>query len=185
MYHWETETEAFLVLSGEALLIVEGRKRPLRQWDFVHCPPGTNHVIVGAGDGPCFMGAAASMLSWEDEFCERLASGRRFVIRYDHRDTGRSVIYAPGAPGYTGIDLVADAAGVLDAPGHRRCPPRRHVDGRGDRAARRARLSGPRLVAHAHLDQPWFRCRPSGDVGRAPPISPSLSRSRTGPTGMP
>jgi sugar/nucleoside kinase (ribokinase family) len=88
MYHWETETEAFLVLSGEALLIVEGRKRPLRQWDFVHCPPGTNHVIVGAGDGPCFMGAAASMLSWEDEFCERLASGRRFVIRYDHRDTG-------------------------------------------------------------------------------------------------
>ena len=53
MYHWETETEAFLVLSGEALLIVEGEERPLRQWDFVHCPPKTEHVIVGAGDGPC------------------------------------------------------------------------------------------------------------------------------------
>ena len=52
MYHWETETEAFFVLSGEALLIVEGEERPLRQWDFVHCPPKTEHVIVGAGDGP-------------------------------------------------------------------------------------------------------------------------------------
>jgi uncharacterized cupin superfamily protein len=40
------------VLAGEALLIVEGEERPLRQWDFVHCPAGTNHVIVGAGDGP-------------------------------------------------------------------------------------------------------------------------------------
>jgi uncharacterized cupin superfamily protein len=53
VYHWETETEAFFVISGEALLIVEGQERPLRQWDFVHCPPKTGHVIVGAGDGPC------------------------------------------------------------------------------------------------------------------------------------
>jgi pimeloyl-ACP methyl ester carboxylesterase len=63
------------------------------------------------------MGAAASMLHWEDEFCRRLAAGGRFVIRYDHRDTGRSVTYPPGAPGYTGDDLVSDAAGVLDAVG--------------------------------------------------------------------
>jgi len=55
MYHWETETEAFLVLSGDALLIVEGQERPLRQWDFVHCPPKTEHVLVGAGDGPCVL----------------------------------------------------------------------------------------------------------------------------------
>jgi hypothetical protein len=53
MYHWENDQEDFLVLAGEALLIVEGRERPLRQWDFVHCPPGTRHVFVGAGDGPC------------------------------------------------------------------------------------------------------------------------------------
>ena len=53
MYHWETETEAFLVLSGEALLIVEGQERPLRPWDFVHCPAQTSHMIVGAGNGPC------------------------------------------------------------------------------------------------------------------------------------
>ena len=53
MYHWETDQEDFLVLSGEALLIIEGEERPLRQWDLVHCPAGTKHVIVGAGDMPC------------------------------------------------------------------------------------------------------------------------------------
>jgi uncharacterized cupin superfamily protein len=53
MYHWEADQEDFLVIAGEALLIVEGEERPLRQWDFVHCPAGTKHVIVGAGDGPC------------------------------------------------------------------------------------------------------------------------------------
>jgi uncharacterized cupin superfamily protein len=53
MYHWEADQEDFLVLSGEALLIIEGDERPLRQWDFVHCPAGTKHIIVGAGDGPC------------------------------------------------------------------------------------------------------------------------------------
>jgi uncharacterized cupin superfamily protein len=53
MYHWEADQEDFLMVAGEALLIVEGDERPLRQWDFVHCPPGTNHIIVGAGEGPC------------------------------------------------------------------------------------------------------------------------------------
>ena len=51
-YHWEADQEDFLVLSGEALLIVEEEERPLRRWDFVHCPPETRHVIVGAGSGP-------------------------------------------------------------------------------------------------------------------------------------
>jgi uncharacterized cupin superfamily protein len=55
MYHWEADQEDFLVLSGEALLIIEGEERPLQQWDFVHCPPGTKHIIVGAGDGPCLV----------------------------------------------------------------------------------------------------------------------------------
>jgi uncharacterized cupin superfamily protein len=55
MYHWEADQEDFLVLNGEALLIVEGEERPLRRWDFVHCPAGTKHVIVGAGDAPCVM----------------------------------------------------------------------------------------------------------------------------------
>src|SRR6476469_1867027 len=53
MYHWEADQEGFLVLSGEALLIVEGKERGLRQWDFFHCPAGTNHITIGAGTGPC------------------------------------------------------------------------------------------------------------------------------------
>ena len=57
------------------------------------------------------------MLSWEDAFCERLAAGSRLVVRYDQRDTGRSVAYEPGAPRYTGVDLVEDVVGLLDALG--------------------------------------------------------------------
>jgi uncharacterized cupin superfamily protein len=60
MYHWEADQEDFLVLSGEALLLVEGEERTLRQWDFVHCPAGTNHTIVAAGDGPCLVLAAGA-----------------------------------------------------------------------------------------------------------------------------
>jgi pimeloyl-ACP methyl ester carboxylesterase len=74
----------------------------------------------GDPDAPAILlvgGAAASMDWWEDEFCERLAAGPRFVIRYDLRDTGRSVSYEPGEPRYTGSDLVADVVGLLDALG--------------------------------------------------------------------
>jgi uncharacterized cupin superfamily protein len=53
LYHSESQQEAFLVLFGEGKLLVEGEERPVRQWDFVHCPAGTEHVFVGAGDGPC------------------------------------------------------------------------------------------------------------------------------------
>jgi uncharacterized cupin superfamily protein len=60
IYHWEADQEDFLVVSGEAVLIVEGEERPLRAWDFVHCPPGTKHVIVGAGSGPCVVIAVGS-----------------------------------------------------------------------------------------------------------------------------
>jgi len=52
MYHWEADQEGFLVLTGEALLIVEDEERPLRQWDYFHCPPNVPHTIVGAGSGP-------------------------------------------------------------------------------------------------------------------------------------
>jgi pimeloyl-ACP methyl ester carboxylesterase len=61
------------------------------------------------------MGTGASMLWWEEDFCRLLANGGTFVIRYDHRDTGRSVSYEVGRPEYNGADLIADAAGVLDA----------------------------------------------------------------------
>ena len=62
-------------------------------------------------------GIGSSMLWWEEDFCRGLADGRRFVIRYDHRDTGRSIAYEVGHPGYTGADLTTDAAGVLEAYG--------------------------------------------------------------------
>jgi uncharacterized cupin superfamily protein len=60
MYHWEADQEAHLVIHGEATLIVEGEERPLRKWDFVHLPPRTKHVIVGAGSGPCLILAVGS-----------------------------------------------------------------------------------------------------------------------------
>jgi len=59
-YHWETEAEDFLVLHGEAIAIIEGQERRLKQWDFVHCPPETKHAFVGAGDGPCVLLCASS-----------------------------------------------------------------------------------------------------------------------------
>ena len=60
LYHREDDQEDFLVLAGECLLIVEGEERRLTAWDFVHCPAGTEHIFVGAGDGPCviFMAGA-------------------------------------------------------------------------------------------------------------------------------
>jgi uncharacterized cupin superfamily protein len=60
IYHWETEQEDFLVLAGEATLIVEGQERLVRQWDFVHCPPKTRHAFVGRGTGACVILCASS-----------------------------------------------------------------------------------------------------------------------------
>ena len=89
---------------------------------------GVDLCVDTAGDraDPAILligGMGASMDWWEEEFCQRLAGGQgqggRFVIRYDHRDTGQSVSYPAGAPGYTGADLAADAVGVLDAFGRR------------------------------------------------------------------
>ena len=63
MYHRENAQEDFLVLAGEALLIVEGQERSLKQWDFVHCPPETRHAFVGAGDSPCVLLSARARAS--------------------------------------------------------------------------------------------------------------------------
>ena len=71
-------------------------------------------------------GACASMVWWEDELCERIAAGGRYVIRYDQRDTGRSTSFPVGRPGYAMSDLAADAVGILDALGVERA----HVVGR-------------------------------------------------------
>ncbi len=71
-------------------------------------------------------GACASMVWWEDELCERIAAGGRFVIRYDQRDTGRSTSFPVGRPGYAMSDLAADAVGILDGLGVEKA----HVVGR-------------------------------------------------------
>src|SRR5438477_7329012 len=83
---------------------------------------GVGLCVDTAGDAadPAILligGMGASMDWWEEPFCRRLADGGRFVIRYDHRDTGQSVSYPAGEPGYSGADLIADAVGVLDALG--------------------------------------------------------------------
>ena len=55
MYHWEADQEDFLILSGVGLLIIEGEERPLRAWDFVHCPAEAKHTIIGVGEGKCIV----------------------------------------------------------------------------------------------------------------------------------
>lgn len=91
------------------------------------------------------MGAMASMLWWPDEFCERLAERGRFAIRYDNRDTGRSLGYEPGTAAYTGEDMAADAVGVLDEHGVERA----HVVGMsmGGGIAQVVALAYPERVA--------------------------------------
>jgi uncharacterized cupin superfamily protein len=59
-YHAEADQEDFLVLSGECVVLIEGQERQLKAWDFIHCPPWTEHVFVGAGDGPCAILAVGS-----------------------------------------------------------------------------------------------------------------------------
>lgn len=62
-------------------------------------------------------GGAQSMIWWEDDFCGRLAEAGRHVVRYDHRDTGRSTSSPPGQPSYTSRDLIADPLRILDTLG--------------------------------------------------------------------
>jgi uncharacterized cupin superfamily protein len=98
MYHWEADQEDFLVLSGEALLLVEGEERPLRQWDFVHCPPDTKHIVVGAGGVPCVVLAVGGREHQEDEgwggytVDER---ARRHGASVEHETSDADEAYAP------------------------------------------------------------------------------------------
>ena len=96
MYHREADQETFLVVSGEAVLIVEGNERQLRAWDFVHCPPGTKHVIVGAGSGPCLVIAVGARERDELGFpADKLA--KRHGASVEEETTDGGVAYA-GVP---------------------------------------------------------------------------------------
>ena len=97
MYHWEADQEAFLVVSGEAVLIVEGEERQLRTWDFVHCPPHTKHVIVGAGTGSCVVIAVGARERDElgfpvDEIAKRHGAG----VEEETADGGTAYETVPG-----------------------------------------------------------------------------------------
>ncbi len=86
-YHGENEQEDFLVLSGECLLLIEGEERHLRVWDFVHCPAWTEHVFVGAGDGPCTVLAMGTRLTDDVVYAEsELAQRHQAGVSRETRD---------------------------------------------------------------------------------------------------
>jgi uncharacterized cupin superfamily protein len=98
MYHWETDQEDFLVVSGEAVLIIEGEERQLRAWDFVHCPPNTKHVIIGAGIGPCIVIAVgARERSTEPDSLGFTVDevAKRHGVSVEEDTTNPDVAYAP------------------------------------------------------------------------------------------
>ena len=91
MYHWEVDQEDFLVVSGEAVLVVEGEERTLRAWDFLHCPTLTKHTIVGAGDGPCIVIAVGARANqdgpgWGGYTVDEAAARHRVSVERDTND---------------------------------------------------------------------------------------------------
>jgi pimeloyl-ACP methyl ester carboxylesterase len=124
-----------------------------------------------AADSPILlvMGMGASMLWWEEGFCRLLADGGRFVIRYDHRDTGRSTAYEPGRPGYSSMELVSDAAALLGACGIESA----HVVGvsMGGAIAQLFALEFPQRVTSLVL----MSTSPSGGDTDLPAVAPEYS----------
>ena len=143
--------------SGEKLLEINGVELCVETFG-----KATNPAIL------LIDGAAASMLWWEAELCERIAANDRFVIRYDSRDTGRSTSYPPGRPGYSLTDLTEDALGILDALGI-------------DRAHMVCRSMSGGIGLIAGVDHPdrvaslTFVCTSTGEDGLPPP-SDELAR---------
>lgn len=108
LYHSESQQEAFLVLSGECTLLVEGEERQLQPWDFVHCPAGTEHVFVGAGDGPCVILMAGARSDDEQLFYPVSELAGRYGASAETPTPDASEAYArferpkPGRPSYWG-----------------------------------------------------------------------------------
>jgi pimeloyl-ACP methyl ester carboxylesterase len=124
------------------------------------------------------MGQMASMLWWPEAFCRRLADAGRFVIRYDHRDTGRSTYYEPGRPPYTGDDLVDDTIVVLDRHGIDRV----HLVGMsmGGAIAQLAALKHPARVSTLTI----ISCTPLGVEDDLPGPDPEYLRQAQGSDGV-
>ena len=132
------------MLSGEALLIVEGQERPLKQWDFVHCPPETQHVFVGAGDGPCVLLCASSRQFQKDGpwgfYCVDETAARTTRPRPRTRRTA-SIAYARFPPSERDALSRRPAAGL--APARATLPPR--TESRPNGGLRSAPISRPQF----------------------------------------
>ena len=100
MYHWEADPEDFLILSGTGILLVEGEERPLGQWDFVHCPPRTEHMIVG-GENGCTRICVSSREFQDGEWGAYVPDdlARRYGVSVDETTSDSDLAYAkfPGS----------------------------------------------------------------------------------------
>ena len=95
LYHRESNQEDFLVLVGECLLLVEGEERRLKAWDFVHCPPGTEHIFVGAGAGPCVIFMAGARREPRDAVYVRSEVALRHRAGVERETDSSPEAYAP------------------------------------------------------------------------------------------
>ena len=95
MYHAESNQEAFLVLSGECLAIIEGEERRLQAWDFFHCPPGAEHVFVGTGDGPCVIFMTGARGSDKEIVYARSETALRHGAGVETETSSAAEAYAP------------------------------------------------------------------------------------------
>jgi uncharacterized cupin superfamily protein len=144
-YHLEDDQEDFLVLAGECLLIVEGEERRMRPWDVFHCPPGTAHITVGAGDGPCAILMAGTRTAKGTTTYPPNALAARHGAAVPEETTDSRVAYAdrpaierasspwasiaaaPAAPGAVTIDDPAALDGAATADGPTNADLRRQV----------------------------------------------------------
>jgi uncharacterized cupin superfamily protein len=108
MYHREDEQEDFLVLSGECVLLIEGEERQVKAWDFVHCPPGTDHVFVGGHDGPCTILAIGTRTGGDVVYPESKLA-QRHGAGVETETTEPDEAYAGTAPD---VDVVFPAGGL-------------------------------------------------------------------------
>jgi uncharacterized cupin superfamily protein len=97
LYHAESNQEDFLVLAGECLALVEGEERHLYAWDFVHCPPGTEHAFVGAGTGPCVMLAMGARAGEKNIVYPASDLARRHGAGVETETSSPTQAYAPFA----------------------------------------------------------------------------------------
>ena len=106
MYHAESSQEGFFVVSGECIAIIEEEERTLRQFDYFHCPAGTRHVFVGAGDGPCVLLMVGNRIEKDDDWItypvSEVASKRGASV---DKETGSpQEAYAPFGHWSTGVE---------------------------------------------------------------------------------